>query len=181
MLILQKSRRVVKTVLLFLVSMFAIQVLAQDWTRPEGSKVEKFNKNAVYGSLGNFGLYFSASGYFERIVTDKKKSWQIERRGVTELKESRFATTVKVGYGAFADYFDQGQYLTAQLGIMSGAYNNHFELSAGFANFISGTFVWGFNPAGSIGYRYHAPGDMLLLRVGVAYPEGVYLGLGLSF
>jgi hypothetical protein len=38
-----------------------------------------------------------------------------------------------------------------------------------------------YNPVLNLGYRYQDPGKLCIFRIGLSYPEGGYLGLGINF
>lgn len=125
-----------------------------------------FRKNSVYGSIGLAGFYVTATGNFERILT------QSLEKGIT-------ATFAKIGYGTYGSWGDDGQYLYVQYGFITGKKGSHFEMSAG-PNFV----VMGdmdLPVAFTLGYRHQKPGKPFMFRTGLAGPESLYVGIGFSF
>ena len=128
----------------------------------------KLYNNAIYGNVGIGGLYFTATGYYERIL--KQNVWN-----------TNISPFVKVGFGAEEHWGGNGQYILAQCGLITGAKKHHFEMGAGLNYVISGDYQ-GDNPiSGFVGWRFQKPGKSFLFRVGAGWPEAVYLGLGASF
>jgi hypothetical protein len=129
----------------------------------------KFNNNAIYGNVGIGGLYFTATGYYERIIT----------------QNSKISSFVKVGFGA-EDHWPAGEgggmYLLAQYGLLTGAKTHHLEIGLGPSYFISGDFKGASPPiSGTVGWRIQKPRGNFIFRMGASWPEAVYLGLGFSF
>ncbi len=144
-------------------------------------KEKSFGKNNIHGSVGTLGLFFSANVFYERILIDNTSSWEYKDQGQKFTKKSRFAPFVRMGYGGYANYDDEGSYALAQLGFLTGAGKHHFEGSIGGGYNIKGYFIISeYFPTGSLGYRYHSPGSHLFLRFGASVPELIYLGLGIS-
>lgn len=53
---------------------------------------------------------------------------------------------------------------------------HHFELAAGY---FAQPRPWQLPPVSAVvGYRYQRPNGLRLIRAGVSYPEGLYLGVG---
>lgn len=150
--------------LLFLL-FFASQKSSYAQDIPEQEKVG-LNKNIFHGGLGFAGIYISATINYERILT------QNQNRFIT-------GTFVKAGLGTFASLYDDGQYLFAQYGILTGKNAGHFEASAG-PNFALTEYDH-LPVAFSFGYRNQKPGKSFMFRTGLAYPESIYFGMGLSF
>ena len=64
---------------------------------------------------------------------------------------------------------------------LSGANKHHLELGAGPRYVINGG-LQGYLPfAATIGWRIQEPGGNFIFRMGVSWPEAVYIGLGFSF
>lgn len=127
---------------------------------------KEFHKNAVYGNVGVGGLYFTATAYYERVLTQR----------------SKFTTFVKVGTGGYVLWGLGGQYILAQYGILLGAKKHHLEIGLGPGYFVSGDFKGDGPPlSGTIGWRIQKPGGKFIFRTGASWPEAGYIGLGFSF
>lgn len=124
-----------------------------------------FNKNAIYGNVGIGGLYFTATGYYERMIT----------------QNSKISSFIKVGAGGYSSWGDGGQYILAQYGILTGAKKHHLELGAGPNYFMNGDIKGKLPFTATIGWRVQKPGGKFIFRMGVSFPEAFYIGLGGSF
>jgi hypothetical protein len=137
------------------------------FAQEEKSLENTLNKNAIYANAGTAGLYFTATAYYERILTQKRK----------------IATFTKIGVGGYDTFEgDRGQYILAQYGLLTGAKKrHHLEVGAGPAYFIveneDGEVL--FNA--TVGWRIQKPGGNFIFRTGLSFPEALYLGLGFSF
>jgi hypothetical protein len=140
--------------------------LAAQEVKPDSVQSKMFN-NAIYGNVGNGGLYFTATGYYERMFRNNPQN-------------SPIATFVKVGYGGAAFWYASSSYILGQFGILTGVKKHHFEASAGLVKGIGNDLNF-FPLSGSIGYRIQKPDGHFIFRTGVGWPEAVYIGLGVSF
>ena len=150
--------------ILFGIFLFTISRLAAQEFNDQGS-LDHAKKISIHGSVGSLGLYFSATGKLEFLFySTQNKKLTLFARG---------------GFGGFATYGDQGTYLLIEPGLLIGAKNSHLEFSTGLNIYLNdGEFV-NFPLSGTLGYRYQKWDGKLLFRAGIAWPEGVYLGLGL--
>jgi hypothetical protein len=124
------------------------------------------NSNAIYTNIGIGGLYFTATAYYERKIT----------------QSSMASTFIKAGVGGYALWGEGGYYVLTQYGILTGSKKNHFELAAGVNYFINGDLKGQKYPfSGTLGYRFHKPDGNFIFRTGVSWPEAVYVGFGFSF
>jgi hypothetical protein len=131
----------------------------------ESIKDVGFYKNAIHGNVGIGGLYLTATGYYERMIT----------------QNSKVLSFVKVGFGGYSTWGDEGNYILGQFGILLGANKHHLELGAGPRYVINGG-IQGYLPfTATIGWRIQKPGGKFIFRMGVSWPEAVYIGLGFSF
>lgn len=147
---------IITTILLYSVS----SVYGQNGnTRETG-----FNKNAIYGNIGIGGLYFTATGYYERIITQKNK----------------IASFIKVGTGGYALWGVGGQFILAQCGILTGRKKHHLELGAGPNYIINGDLQGDLPLSATIGWRIQKPGGNFIFRMGASLPEAFYVGIGFS-
>lgn len=123
------------------------------------------NKNAVYGNIGIGGLYFTATGYYERVL------YQNEYR----------SSFIKTGFGGYSMWADEGLYTLAQYGFIFGQEKHHFELGAGGLFGLAGDMKNLLNPSLTVGWRVQKPESKKLFRLGVSIPEAIYVGFGRSF
>jgi len=127
------------------------------------------NKNAIYANVGTAGLYFTATGYYERMITQSRK----------------IATFAKIGIGGYGTIDeDSGEYILAQYGLLTGAKKkHHLEIGAGPAYSINdddgveGELLF----TATVGWRIQKPGKNFMFRMGASFPEALYVGLGYSF
>lgn len=130
-------------------------------------KESKMFNNAIYGSVGIGGLYFTATAYYERMFQ-------------RNVQKSKIATFVKLGYGGAAYWGGESPYVLGQFGILTGVRKHHMEVSAGLVHSPDDSYVS--SPlSGSIGYRFQKPDGHFIFRTGVGWPEALYVGLGVSF
>jgi len=125
----------------------------------------ELNKNAIYGNVGTAGLYFTATGYYERII----------------IQQSKISHFIKVGTGGYALWGEGGQYILGQYGILTGSKKHHLELGAGPNWFLNGDLKGDLPFTATIGWRIQKPGNHFMFRMGASFPEAVYVGLGISF
>jgi len=128
------------------------------------------NKNAIYGSIGTAGVYFSASAYYERMFLGNNEN----------AKNSFFA---RAGYGGVASLGGNGSYLLVQGGILTNAKGkSHFEGALGVVVFSDDVYDdSNVKPSVSAGYRNQKPGRSFIFRAGAGYPETIYVGVGFGF
>lgn len=95
----------------------------------------------------------------------------------------KISSFVKGGIGGYAIWGTGGQYVLAQYGILTGAKkNHHLELGAGPLYFANGDLQDGEIPVtATVGWRKQKPGGKSIFRMGVSWPEALYVGLGVSF
>ena len=135
------------------------------YSQKKSIKDAGFYKNAIYGNVGIGGLYLTATGYYERMMT----------------QNSKFLSFVKVGFGGYSTWGDEGNYILGQFGVLSGANKHHLELGAG-PRYVINRGMQGYLPfAATIGWRIQESGGNFIFRMGVAWPEAVYIGFGFSF
>lgn len=151
-----------KNLLLLLLVLFSGSINSV-FGQVENSQETAFNKNSVYGNVGVAGLYFTATGYYERLVA----------------QNSDISSFVKFGIGSYALWGEGGQYILAQYGILTGAKKHHLEIGAGLNTFLSGDLEGDFLPlSGTIGWRIQKPGGNFIFRTGLSFPEAAYIGFG---
>ncbi len=152
------------------------------------STLDKDSKNVIHGNIGFIPVWFAISGAYERRILKTDNS----------LLNTLWA---KVGGGYWAQFDSGGPYALAGLTALSGRAKNHLEVSLGFVSLYdysdykrdleSYRIVGNVEPqradfiensiAGGIGYRFQNPDNGFIFRVGVSFPEAIYLGLGFSF
>ena len=157
-----------KKIILFLAIFITFQQLS--------AQENQFKKNAIYGSIGNAGLYFTATAYYERII--KQEMW-----------EKNISSFVNLGYGGQAYWGGEGSYFLARYGIITGVKTHHLEGSLGilygFDGYQSLRRVYRLfentTPSGSIGWRRQKFDKNFLIRAGLGFPETIYFGIGVAF
>lgn len=155
------KQEMMKHFLTCVICIIAISTFSQKETEEDVG----FNKNAIYANVGSGLLYFTATGYYERMLT----------------QNSKISSFVKVGAGGYALWGVGGQFILAQYGILTGAKTHHLELGVGPSYFINGDMQGALPFSGTIGWRIQKPGGNFIFRMGASWPEAVYVGLGFSF
>jgi hypothetical protein len=135
------------------------------YSQSENIKDIGLNKNAIYGNVGIGGLYLTATGYYERIITQNNK----------------ISSFVKAGVGGYALWGIGGQYILAQYGILTGAKKHHLELGVGPNYFLNGDLQGELPFTATLGWRIQKPRGKFIFRMGGSWPEAVYIGIGASF
>jgi len=131
-------------------------------------------KNVVYGSVGGYVFWGAANGNYERLILERKDDF--------------FKTyLIKVGIGGFFTYELAMNTFVTSLTALTGSKNRHLELSIGTA-ILFGSYKLNdpynpisLTPAGALGYRFQSPKKHFVFRMGVGFPEVIYLSLGFSF
>lgn len=145
------------------------------------NEVPQFKKTAIYGNGGTILYLFTATGYLERQLWEKNKSWKVQRRDEVIEKTGRLAILCRAGIAGYATWSEVANYSLLQTGFMWGPGKHHFETYLGAGYFFGDTDFAPILPTGSIGYRRQMPNNNLVVRAGVGFPEGVYFGFGLCF
>jgi hypothetical protein len=127
----------------------------------------QFRSNSIHGGLGFAGLIGTATINYERVLTQ-------------HFDKFITATFAKVGLGTYGGWGGNGQYLFVQYGILTGKKAHHFEASAG-PNFELKGDDLNLPIAFGFGYRHQKPGKPFMFRTGIAFPETLHFGMGLSF
>ena len=130
------------------------------------------NKNSLNFGVG-YGIVFVNGIILYQRLRPHKKIYSVFSSGLNYLNAR------SIGLGA--DHF---LILPIRYGVLTGIENkHHFEVNAG-----TDLFVGIFNPpeasfllSGNIGYRMQKPGAPLIFRMGVGFPEFLYVSLGHSF
>jgi hypothetical protein len=135
------------------------------FSQEDSSPIQKsdFNKNSIHASIGTVVLYSTINCYYDRVIFERNKN-------KTTLG------LLRLGYGRFGGIENGGGQYILQSGILRG----YFEGLLGFS-IRPQDGDEAVKPAISLGYRWQKPDKNLLFRAGIAYPESIYLGLGLSF
>ena len=132
------------------------------------------NKNNVNVGLGYGIIAINANATYQRLKAHRK-IYSVWSASLNYL---------------FVSFFSEDHLLIPSLryGIMTGVdKKHHFEINAGpqllvgiynnKLDFAASVFDLGFN----VGYRKQKPQDAKIFRVGVGYPELLYVGFGFSF
>lgn len=118
---------------------------------------------SLYGSVGISGVWVTASGYIEAMITTPGNINPFFRVGI-----------------AAATGFAVGTHMAIEGGILTGKGKSHFEITGGWHYGFSEWYD--FLPiGGSVGYRYQKPEGGFIFRTGIGYTEGLYVGIGVRF
>ena len=147
--------------LIFLLALISVTSFGQ----MESLDISEFDKNSVYGNVGIGGLYFTATAYYERLI-------------FKPFEKNNISPILKIGYGGYADWNGQSDYLLAQAGIITGINKHHFESSAGLVYYPKDQTAF---PSILVGYRKQKPNSPFLFRTGIGFPEAIYAGIGWTF
>jgi len=151
-----------------LIISFFIMFTSNTFSQEDNSSDKQLNNNAIYGNAGIGGLWFTATGYYERML---KQS----------MSGKRISSFARAGYGGLAAWEVETGYFLAQVGILTGLKTHHFELSMGPIYYTNWGGVSGFSVSGNIGWRIQKPESPFLFRMGLGFPEALFIGFGFSF
>jgi len=154
-----------KSVFLLISTLFLSIISKINGQELSANKTE-WNRNSIQANVG-FAGYFAATGYYERILSQKKK----------------YRSFMKVGVGIYAlpGSGEGGNYILAHYGILTGMNKHHLELGAGPNWFLEGEWEGIVPFTATIGYRNQRPDNHNMFRVGISWPDAVYMGMGISF
>ena len=99
-------------------------------------------------------------------------------------KSEKTAYFVKAGYGAYTIFMSGlGDFIVTQGGIITGADKSHFEngLVATYFSTFDNSLIKNVLPAAYADYRRQKPGEHGDFRVGIEFPEFLYVGWGFTF
>lgn len=129
--------------------------------------LDDYKRNAIYGTIGSILLYGHILINYDHIFFyDPYRSFK--------------GLILKAGIGSYYIFDIGGFTFRNTVGTLLGNDNKRYlELTAGYhINFDK--YGMEFLPAGSLGYRYQKPKGFLF-RMGIGYPEYLYLSLGAAF
>lgn len=147
------------------------------------------NKNVIYGMLG---LYFPYMGSFTGTV-------YAERLISPSVLENKVSFILQIGYGGNLETSIgregstwSNHYFLARVGVLFGGNDHHFECGLGMCQAtFKDTYSYPGNsysttysermPSTHLGYRYQKPNGNLIIKLGGAFPEGPYMGVGVAF
>lgn len=156
--------RSTKPCVLILILVFLGSVSAIYGQKRNNQKL-RFYKNLIYANVGSVGLSGSLTGYYERMLGQRRK----------------FASFIKVGAGVHAYWGGESRYILAQCGILTGLKKHHLELGAGPGYLINLDKDETLSITATVGWRYQKPGKKFMFRMGFSFPEGIHMGVGFSF
>tara|TARA_B100001057_G_scaffold478515_1_gene549051 strand:+ start:341 stop:853 length:513 start_codon:yes stop_codon:yes gene_type:complete len=168
-----------KNLLSLLLILFAsCLALAQPNEENNKNKKESNNKQLLNNNI-NFGvgygiIAFNANTTFQRLKAHKKiySTWSV---GLNYLNVTFFSDDhvfiPSLRFGIITG-IDKKHHFEINAGphLLVGLYNDGFDLA-------TSEFDFGFN----IGYRKQKPQDSKIFKLGVGYPELLYVALGFSF
>jgi len=153
--------KIKKLLMLIMLSMFSINSAT---AQQEKAHKPSLNRNSIYGTIGTGVYFYTATGYYERLIRQKSKN----------------SSFIKVGLGG--QLFWNSKFLLVQYGIITGQNKHHFELGAGVSFYSKHSGLKGTLPINAtLGWRIQNPGGNSLFRMGIAWPEAVFIGIGLAF
>lgn len=154
-----------KTLLFFLLVInISVNGLSQDTPGQNAT----FKPNNITISAGTTVIWHSATLFYERMLN--QKMWG-----------ENIASFARIGGGYIIEWSFDPDYgspsVIAQYGLLFGQKAHHYEVALGLSydGFLSRPFSF------STGYRFQRPHKPLVIRAGLAYPEGAFLGFGFAF
>ncbi len=135
-------------------------------------------KASIYFTGGTVLMASSVSGNAEFFIPLKKL------RRVTSFVKVGFGRVTFLLDSLFIDpdeeYYNGNLFMLAHYGILTGNRASHFELSGGIVYSLRGEY--GLFPLSvNSGWRFQKPNKHFLLRLGLGWPDILYLSLGASF
>ncbi|OFY61463.1 MAG: hypothetical protein A2Y71_06395 [Bacteroidetes bacterium RBG_13_42_15] len=136
---------------------------------------KNLNKNAIYGTLGLGPIYGTLIGNYEHSV------YQPDDRFFSSIR-------ARIGVGPWILWESGGIHYIATVQALSGKRKGHLEIGAGAV--LIQNFTYNFSsvyssklwPAGNLGYRYQKlENSGGVFRIGIGFPETLYLSLGFCF
>ncbi len=154
------------------IALFCILLAHSNILNAQNELDNTYKKNSIHGSVGTILFVSSANVFYERILSES-------------TNQSRFTTFARVGIHGFhaVNIWGGGDTnssaFVVQGGILTGQNRSHLEAALGVGYIMSTetTLI----PAFALGYRNQITGKNFMFRVGVGFPEFIYLGLGYSF
>jgi hypothetical protein len=127
----------------------------------------EYYENTIYATVGFALMYGAANVNYERMI------WKSQDQFVQAL-------WLRVGVGAYVAWGDEGINYVVTLNALTGKRNAHLEFGLGVTSFGGDDFPSIF-PAGALGYRFQKPKGHFIFRIGVGWPESIYLSFGTCF
>jgi hypothetical protein len=124
-------------------------------------------RNAIYGTLGIGPIYGTLLGNYEHSIYQSFDKFFPSIRA-------------RIGVGPWALWEGTGVHYIATVQALSGKRKGHLEIGAG-AVLIQEYTNYSIWPAGNLGYRFQKPDGSGLFRIGIGFPEALYLSFGFSF
>ena len=130
---------------------------------------ETYNKHTVYGNIGWAFVIANMSINYEYKFFEKQDLF------INSL-------SIKASGGIWAVMLVNGRFISVSAIALSGGLEygvgiaklDNMDSPIGFANSY-------YLPTANIGYRYEPPKDGVVFRVGLNFPQGVYMSLGYKF
>ena len=124
-----------------------------------------FKNNSIYFNPGIGGFWFTGTLYYERIIKQGDKP---------------IYPIVRTGIGGVLAWETFEYYALAQFGLLTGKNKHHFEFFIGPNYFLTNSMEQPYI-SGSLGWRIQKPDEMAIFRMGIGFPEGLYIGCGIYF
>ena len=149
---------------------------------------ESEKKNIVYATIGFVPIWGVINLNYERVLLSKEEGF--------------FSSyLLRLGGGKWFSWLAGGPNGVIGLTALTGRRNSHLETHLGFTSlynkYLYDLAMWDYNeyggqspikssyfyylPSAAIGYRFQKPDGSFLFRGGIAFPESIYLGLGVLF
>ncbi|MCK5846772.1 MAG: hypothetical protein KAG84_04980 [Bacteroidales bacterium] len=125
-------------------------------------------KNIVYGNVNYAVLFSGASINYERTIYSNKNS---------VIKH----LMLKASGGAFTYYSFKHLSLSTVALLSKSDYYLEVGFGIGYFIYLNPSLEGGLLPLANIGYRYQISEGGFLYRIGISFPEGLYVGAGYNF
>ena len=130
----------------------------------------KLEANSLHISLGPGGItyfFLPATVYVEHLFQSSRP-------------KARVIPFADFGGGAAAHWEGASSFIMTKGGALFGKYKRFIEASAGVTYYFMGDYAGDLLPNINLGYRRQSLDRDLIFRVGVGFPEIIYIGWGLS-
>jgi hypothetical protein len=171
-----KSEKQIIMRIKLLIIIFSLIIIPKVLSQEKSSDFTGLKKNSIYGTAGILieDMYGNITGNYERILVAFPKSF------IQSIQ-------MRVGAGPWVAWMSDGVNFFSVMSLLMGRSNSHIETGMGVLfTYHPDTKQWApivndRHIAGNIGYRYQKPGGWFVFRVGLGWPEGIYLSLGYCF
>ncbi len=121
---------------------------------------ERLHKNTIIANVGYLPLFTpTVSFQYERVIVSKREN----------------VLGVSLGLGFVKDWVYTFPRIYGLIG------KNSSSLELGLGVYIEVAYGYGIYPSPLIGYRHMSDSKRRYFRVGIGYPEAIYVGIGFRF